>query len=241
MNELSHDALWMKAKLFINLAMDDVEWRTFDERGLWASIALELLAKAALSRSSPLLIIASSNDASNHLAAVGLMEPHGSPRSITASQLYERCQKAFKPFNAKEAGRIAQCRNDYIHTGTPSLLAIPPEAWWPRFWAQAAILVNALDRSMDDLVGGQRIHTVESHLAKNKQNIQHRTEMLIARASQRYQQYNSGDLPARIANEWINPVSLSAGLRYSASATCPACSANGLLEGEDADSFRCAL
>jgi hypothetical protein len=36
-----YDALWMKSKLFINHATDDVEGRTFDERAMWASFALE--------------------------------------------------------------------------------------------------------------------------------------------------------------------------------------------------------
>lgn len=54
-NPFDHDALWTKAKLFLNRAMDD-DPRSFDERALWAALALELLAKAALARVSPLLI-----------------------------------------------------------------------------------------------------------------------------------------------------------------------------------------
>lgn len=50
------DALWLKARLFINHAMDAGEPRSYDERALWASLALELLGKAALARVSPLLI-----------------------------------------------------------------------------------------------------------------------------------------------------------------------------------------
>ncbi len=49
------EGLWLKAKLFINRAMDD-NARSFDERALWASLSLELLAKAALANHSPLLI-----------------------------------------------------------------------------------------------------------------------------------------------------------------------------------------
>ena len=46
------DALFIKAKLFLNHAMDD-DSRQFDEQALWASLALELLAKAALAKVSP--------------------------------------------------------------------------------------------------------------------------------------------------------------------------------------------
>ena len=51
------DALFIKAKLFLNHAMDD-DSRQFDEQALWASLALELLAKAALAKVSPVLMTA---------------------------------------------------------------------------------------------------------------------------------------------------------------------------------------
>jgi hypothetical protein len=50
-----HEALWSKAQVFLNRAMDPEPGRSFDEQALWASAALELLGKAALARVSPLL------------------------------------------------------------------------------------------------------------------------------------------------------------------------------------------
>jgi hypothetical protein len=48
-----HEALWSKAKVFLNRAMDPDSGRAFDEQALWAAAALELLGKAALARVSP--------------------------------------------------------------------------------------------------------------------------------------------------------------------------------------------
>lgn len=238
MSDLGHDALWMKAKLFINHAMDEGDLRTFDERGVWASIALELLAKAALSKSSPLLIVATSDDMTNHLALVGLTEATGpTPRTITASQIYDRCQKAFRPFSAREAKSIASARNAYLHSGVPSLLVIPPEVWWPKYWAQAEILITALDREVGEFVGYGRAQEVELHLAKNKLRIEHVAQMLIGRAKQRDKQLREGTVPARVAKEWAAGFNLSASMEYSASTTCPACDNAGRLEGGDVESF----
>lgn len=39
------EAFWIKAKLFLNHAMDSDGPRTFDEQALWASLALELLVR----------------------------------------------------------------------------------------------------------------------------------------------------------------------------------------------------
>lgn len=225
-------ALWHKAKLFVNHAMDPEEPRTFDERALWASLALELLAKAALARTSPLLVAAPNEDGTNLLIASGLVEGDARFESVKASTLYNRCQRAFKPFNLKEAQAITRARNEYLHGSSAQFTRIPAEAWWPRYWAQAIILINAQDRSIDDLVGPDRNRIVENYLTKNKMNIEHRAEMLIARSKQRLAQHRSGDMPAKLAKGWASPVDLSAGLAHQTEATCPACDAVGILEGE---------
>lgn len=228
-----HAALLLKAKLFLNHAMDTDEPRTFDERALWASLALELLAKAALAKVSPLLIAAPTEDGTNLLIASGLVEGDARFNSVKAHTLYSRCHKAFKPFNEREAQAITNARNEYLHGGGVGFAGIPPKAWWPRFWAQASILVNALDKDLDELVGSDRTAIVENHLAQNTKNIEHRVEMLIARARQRLAQYRSGDLPARVSEEWALPAELTAGMSHRTDMVCPACGAMGVLEGED--------
>jgi hypothetical protein len=231
----AHDekALWLKAKLFLNHAMDQEEPRTFDERALWASLALELLAKAALSRVSPLLIASPTEDGNNLLIASGLVAGDARFVSVPAHTLYSRCSKAFRPFSEREAQLITRARNEYLHGGAPTFAPIPPEAWWPKYWAQAIILANAQDKNLEDLVGSSRVDIVEEHLAQNKKNIEHRVEMLLERARQRLTQYREGTLSAKLAEEWKRPTDLSAGFAYSATETCPACGNEGSLEGEE--------
>jgi hypothetical protein len=231
-----HEALWIKAKLFLNHAMDSDESRGFEEQALWASLALELLAKAALARVSPLLIAEPSEEGTNLLMASGLVEGDARFTSVRAQTIYTRCSKAFKPFSQKEALAINRARNEYLHGAGIGFNGIPPDAWWARYWAQAAILVNALDTDIDDLVGSDRVGIVEGHLAQNARNLEHRVEMLTERAKQRLAQYQSGVLPSRVAKEWDYPANLSAGLTYHADEPCPACGHDGLLEGEDVQS-----
>jgi hypothetical protein len=57
--------------MFLNRAMDEQEARSFDERALWATLALELLAKAALARTSPVLIAEPTEEGTNLLIADG--------------------------------------------------------------------------------------------------------------------------------------------------------------------------
>lgn len=157
--------------------------------------------------------------------------------SVQAKTLFARCSKAFKPFNEREAQAIASARNEYLHGAAPTFTSIPPEAWWPRYWAQAHILVNACGRVLEDLVGNDRVRVVEDYLTKNKRNIEHRLEMLIERAKQQLTRHDSGQMRAGEAAEWSRhrPGGLSAGLTYSTTQACPACGDEGSLEVEDID------
>lgn len=227
-----HEALWTKAKLFINRATDPGD-TSFDERALWAALALELLGKAALARVSPALIAVPNEEGVNLLIASGLVQGTARFVSIPAKTLVLRCSRAFKPFNEKHAMAIVNARNEYLHGARPGFTDLPEEAWWPRYWAQAVILVNAMDREIEDFVGRKHTATVEASLAKNAKNIEHRVEMRISRAKQRLALHESGTLPAKLAEEWSRPADLSAGFVYSTTHTCPACEGQGLLEGDE--------
>jgi hypothetical protein len=110
-----HQALWSKAKVFLNRAMDPDSGRAFDEQALWASAALELLGKAALARVSPLLIAAPNEEGLNILIATGLIEGNAKFVSVSASTIFKRCQRAFRPFSAVDALKFADARNEYLH------------------------------------------------------------------------------------------------------------------------------
>ncbi|WP_373070815.1 hypothetical protein [Gemmatimonas sp.] len=228
------DALWVKAKLFINNALDEAVPRSWEERALWASLSLELLAKAALSRASPLLIAAPNEDGQNLLVAAGLIQGEARFKSIPAKALFARCSMAFKPFNAVEATRIADNRNEYLHGATAEFAPIPAEAWWPKFWAQAHVLVNSCDRDLEDFVGESRVSEVERALEQNARNLQERVQMLISRAQQQLARSRQGEMLARELEAWERPRDLSIGGSHSTAADCPACgSEDGLLEGDE--------
>ncbi|MCF6506852.1 hypothetical protein E9549_05450 [Blastococcus sp. MG754426] len=232
----AEEALWMKARLFMSRAMDSDPPRSFDEQALWASLSLELLAKAALARVSPLLIATPNEEGTNLLIASGLVEGQASFHSVPAKTVFTRCARAFHPFSLKEATTIAVGRNEYLHGGAATLTPLPAEAWWPRFWAQAIILLTAQDKEIEDLVGSDRVSVVEDHLERNREHIQERLTALIERAKQRLTLHTAGRMNARMEVEW-NAFNAVAGLSHSGEARCPACDDVGRLEGEDVTSY----
>jgi len=212
--------------------MDDDGVRSFDEQALWASLALELLAKAALSRISPVLIAEPTEEGANLLASLGLTKG-GHFSSVRAKTVFTRCHRAFRPFDLKESSRFTEARNEYLHGPGVPFLAIPPEVWWPKFWAQMDILVKSMDKEMSDLVGSDRESIVDGHLAQNKKNIEDRTEALIARAQQRIAQHRAGTMTTRMVAEWNSVGNLTAHMSHQVPEQCPACDLEGVLEGDE--------
>ncbi|GAP53526.1 hypothetical protein AHiyo6_00910 [Arthrobacter sp. Hiyo6] len=233
-----HETLWLKAKLFLNRALDDEPHRSFDEQALWATLALELLAKAALSRFSPVLIAEPNEEGTHILAAVGLAESESFFLSVRAKTVFVRCSRAFKPFNNAKAAKLASARNEYLHGGGMGFGVTPPRQWWPEFWALASILVDAQDKTIEDLVGSSRIDIVAEHLEKNKKYAEDRVQSLMSRATSRYEQRRNGSIPANRLSLWKTADQLKAGMKYEEVSTCPACGESGVLEGEQVENIR---
>lgn len=223
------DALWLKSRMFINRAMDSD--REFEEQAFWASAALELLGKAALARISPTLIAHPDDDGHSILIASGAVDYTGSFSCVQAKAIWSRCARAFRTFNVSEAKKIAAGRNEYIHSIGVGFDAIPQAQWWPRYWAQAFILIEHLDQTVPDFVGGARAAEVDGHLAANKQYIERRLATLVERANSLLGRHRAGALSSRLEAEWV--LFSAADYQYSESRECPACGSEGLVSGDD--------
>lgn len=222
MRPFDHDALWMKAKLLVARSFDASDRDAFDESALWAACSLELLGKAALSKVNPLLIADPTDDGKSLLIAAGLSTDFSGFKSIQAKAVFARCAKAFRPFDAARAGRIAGNRNVELHSGTPGFGGMHEDSWWQTFWAEAAILVQSQDLTLEDLVGADRVDTVEAFLARNRESIRLRVESLLERAGQRLQLLDSAALSAKVDYELRSHEAMLSGEHYT-SIKCPVC------------------
>ena len=215
----------------------DEDPRSFDERAMWATLALELLAKAALATHSPILI-ADPNDDASLLGASGLVNSDSGFKSVRAITLYRRCKRAFGPFDEKRAEAFAGARNEYLHGSAIAFGAIPEHVWWADFWSLASPLIDAQDKDIEDFVGDRRAEIVQVHLQNNKKYLVQRVESLISRAKMRYADKLSGRISAARLKHWKSESDLRADLRYSTNCECPACGQSSLLEADDVENIR---
>ncbi|WP_157412120.1 hypothetical protein [Agreia sp. Leaf283] len=222
------DALWIKSRMFIHRGMDPD--REFEEQAFWAVAALELLGKAALVRISPTLIANPEDDGKSILMASGAVEYTGIFGSVQAKAIWSRCARAFRTFNAEEAKKIAAGRNEYIHSSGVGFDAVPPAQWWPKYWAQASILLAHLDEDIEEFVG-PRAGEVEEYLAANQEHLKRRLETLLERAKSLLSRHQAGALTSRLEAEWT--LFTLPTYRYTEARDCPACKSVGQVGGDE--------
>jgi hypothetical protein len=223
------EALWLKAKVFINRALAAKVAGAFDEAGVWAASALELLGKAALSQINPLLVADPNDDGKSLLIAAGVSSDVQGFKSIQAKTVFSRCSRAFPHFNAREAGLIATNRNEEIHSGGTPFGMLHEATWWERYWSQAAILLAAQGKTLESFVGSAEAEEVEKLLAQNAENVNRRVSTLIARARQHF------DLLLERAAGGPVRVSMPSAIgtyEFEHEQECPACQSPGTLLGD---------
>lgn len=216
-----HEAIWLKAKTFVNRSFSALDDGDESLAMLWAAISLELLAKSALCRINPLLVADPSDDGKSLLLAAGLPGDATRYRSVPAKALFSRCDRAFRTFDAKTALSIADQRNAELHSGALPYASIPdPEIWWERFWATAEVLIVSQHRSLEDLVGPLRLDLVQVQLDRNTENVRRRVDSLMDAVRQRL------DLGA-------TPTITVVGSSFSTDVDCPVCRNPACIYGDE--------
>ena len=222
----NHDAVWMKAKTFIDRsfnALDD----DFPLAALWAANSLELLAKSVLGKINPLLVADPSDDGESLMLAAGLPGDKTKYKSIPAKALYNRCARVFRSFNKKHATEIAMQRNAELHSGAEPFNEVgDQQSWWEQFWSIAAVLIDGRGCTIEEFVGPSHTAQVQERLERNAQNVHRRVGSLIARARQRHANGEEPQRWPRLERE------------FAVSILCPVCQGNAVLGGdrvEDSD------
>src|SRR5438270_7047263 len=128
-----YDGLWQKAKVYAGRAFSS------DRSGamfpFWATLCLEFLARATLSRINPCLL-ADPTEGDNILYACGFSSSKA-PISIKAKTVFLRCQRVVSNFTAEEFSfcmSLIQRRNEELHTASPAFEDFPTGLWLARFF-----------------------------------------------------------------------------------------------------------
>jgi hypothetical protein len=153
---ISFDPLFAKSKVYIGKALKRKADTDLEEYQLWASLALELLGKAALANRHPCLIVDPTHTPSLFVAAGVAVTTD--VKTIAARTLFERLKSVEPLFD--EAVRtfcqsITDRRNSELHSGELPFKAMKAEAWEARYWHACQIILAGLGKSFKDWIGAE--------------------------------------------------------------------------------------
>jgi hypothetical protein len=224
------DVLYSKAKLYAERAHNEpVDSALF---GFWMSLALELLARAALSDIHPVLL-ADPREQDNIHYAFGII-PKNVPKSIPAKALFARCSVLIPGFTDKMAAHcliIAGRRNSELHTGAAAFESIDNSKWLPASYEVAEVLLAKLTHDFEDFLGDHAEVAIAT-LKDRRDSIKTDVQIKLAQARAYFQQQT----PEQKTELAISaPKTIEAWLKGSTlrrKCTCPACRSEAVLGGE---------
>jgi hypothetical protein len=163
---ITKEGLLGKSKVYVRRAFRAKAASDFDEYQLWASLALELLGKAALSEIHPSLVVDPTHYESL-FAATGI-QIGADIKTIAAGTLYKRIAHLSKFFDAKVkefCDTISIRRNAELHSGELPFQQMRLEAWEGRYWHAAQIILDLMGSSLEEWVGADEAQSPR-HLVK---------------------------------------------------------------------------
>jgi hypothetical protein len=234
---ISSEPIFAKSKFYIQRALRRKEANDLDEYQLWASLALELLGKAALASIHPSLIIDPTHYQSL-FAATGI-NISTDIKTIAAHTLFERLRHLAPKFEEPVklfCNAIAQRRNAELHSGDTPFKTMKLEAWEARYWHAAQLILNMMKLSLDEWLGA-------SDAKAPKQLLLHATkakaDAVVIRVQQAMEKFNSlkkaereqalSRAQTKNFYEYRDLFRLLADAEWEAE--CPACSGKAYLAG----------
>lgn len=234
---LDPDALLGKSKVFIERAIKRKLNSELDEYQLWASLALELLGKAALAKRHPSLV-ADPNHPNSLFAAAGI-NLSTDIKTIQAHTLFDRISKLSPKFDKRVhdfCTTISQRRNAELHSGEAPFRAMKQDAWEAQYWDAAQVILSLMDLSLDEWVGASNAkapkeliqHTHEVRQQAVKVRVQRAKDQFFLRSSSD-QKRALTDASSKSIRQYPKLFTLLSDLEWEVG--CPACTGKAFVAG----------
>lgn len=178
----SKDALFQKAKLFFGKAFAEEKDSPF--LGIFCTLGLELIARAAVANVSPALLAESSNANANILYALGKKDASFKPKSLAISQVLAICKEIIPDFTddcLRLSTALVDRRNEELHTGGAAFAEYNQDKWIAGLYQCCKVLVVSMGETLENLLGREEAATAEELIAQDVEKVKKDvTEKIIA-------------------------------------------------------------
>jgi hypothetical protein len=229
----TQESLWTKARLFAERAFDQQD--NTDHFGLWAALALELLARSSLASVSPALLAEPDPNHANLLHALGRGTASHSAKSVGTTQVLELCRKLFSGSITQDdvtnARALINRRNEELHTGAAAFSEYPTDKWLVGFHRICKALCEAQGRTLADFYGADEAAKASDMINEATEETKGRIKSLIASHRKVFEQKSPDERD--VAKNAAEKLAHEAHWQGKHKVTCPACSSAGCVVGEN--------
>ena len=234
---IGRDVLYSKSSAYIRSALERKAVSDFNTYQLFASVALELLGKAALAAHNPCLV-ADPSDRKSMLTAAGI-EAVANVRTIGATVVYDYLEMVVPKFDLKIkkfCQGIAARRNAELHSADSPFKYMSPNAWEEHYWLACDTILAHMESSLEQWLGRTNAVSVRTLFGDAVTNMEAKVVMLIHEAKSNYRRKSTADRIC-LENEAALRDSRSASERFSEDydkiweCKCPACRCKSFIAG----------
>ena len=221
-------ALFAKAQQYADIMklQDHDDWKY----GFWSALTLELVARSALSKTSPVLLAELKNW--NHIYFALGNQPNErkyKPRSIGTSEVFNRIESIHPTFTREQNSFCVlhmERRNSEVHSGDLAFDGIGTSTWLAKFYLVCDILTKIIGESLETLFGigeSQKAKIlIEAHDDENAKTVNK-----TVNAYKTIWENKTVEERETLAKQ----AGLVATKHHGHRVNCPACQTTGLLQG----------
>jgi hypothetical protein len=158
--------LLTKAQLYTEemLRYERDDWRF----AFWSSLAMELLARAALAHISPVLLADTKSDSWRHLYYALGRTPKAAKfiaKSVDISEVFRRLGEIVPEFEERLVGFCVlhlSRRNEELHSGGTPFESITIDSWQPLYYEACTVLMKSMRLTLGALIGPNAAKTAKA-------------------------------------------------------------------------------
>ncbi|MDO9461535.1 MAG: hypothetical protein Q7N95_15680 [Alphaproteobacteria bacterium] len=235
---INDEALYAKSKVYIGRALSRKGDGDLDEYQLWASLALELLGKAALAREHPSLVVDPTHWQSIFVAAG--IKITTDVKTIAAKTLFQRLVHLVPRFDTKIqdfCGEIAERRNTELHSADLPFKTMRLEAWESRYWHACDTILNHMESSLEQWLGAADAQAPRQVLDEAGMALEAAVELRVEAAKERFEGLKKSERDRLAAEAKLRVPEQQSGLFKGSYDeiwidVCPACNCRAFMTGE---------
>ena len=235
---INGEALHAKSKVYIGRALARKGTGDLDEYQLWASLALELLGKAALAQKHPSLVVDPTHWQSMFVAAG--INVTTDVKTITAKTLFERLAHLVPRFDKtvqKFCQDIAGRRNAELHSADLPFLAMRLDAWEAHYWHACDTILHQMSSSLEHWLGAADAKAPRQLLGEAANALKAAVNLRVEAAREQFEAQKQAERERLAIEAELREPQQQAGLfkgRYDEIwvESCPACTCRAFMSGD---------